>query len=79
MYDENNLPKIREKNREKITTLKKTKGPAKADPLVLTNPLNSYTKLQIAATVQNNFLAVCKKNRLPGLFYNVLTNLLFIL
>jgi hypothetical protein len=31
----------------------KTKGPAKADPSVLTNPLNSPTKLQIETTLQN--------------------------
>ncbi len=29
---------------------KKVKGPTFADPLVLTNPLNSCTKLQIAQT-----------------------------
>lgn len=39
---------------EFITYLK-TKGSAEANPRVLTNPLNSSTKLQIAATVQNNF------------------------
>ena len=44
----------------KLTTYLKTKGPAEADPLVLTNPLNSCTKLQIAATVQNNFCRLLK-------------------
>ena len=33
----------------------KTKGPVETSPLVLTNPLNSCTKLQIAPTFQNNF------------------------
>ncbi|MEN9952863.1 MAG: hypothetical protein RLZZ520_1131 [Bacteroidota bacterium] len=36
--------------------VEKTKGPAKADPSVLTNPLNSPTKLQIDPTFQNYFL-----------------------
>jgi len=37
----------------------KVKGPTFAGPLILTNPLNSTTKLQIESTLQNNFLAVC--------------------
>lgn len=55
------LIKIQTQNLELTTQNSlKTKGPAEADPLVLTNPLNSCTKLQIAATVQNNFYRLLK-------------------
>ena len=55
------LIKIQTQNLELTTQNSlKTKGPAEADPLVLTNPLNSCTKLQIAATVQNNFCRLLK-------------------
>jgi hypothetical protein len=37
----------------------KSKGPACAGPSVLTNPLNSCTKLLITATWQNKFLVLC--------------------
>lgn len=46
-------------SREKLHLNIKVKGPTCAGPLILTNPLNSSTKLQFETTLQNNFLAVC--------------------
>jgi|LauGreDrversion4_2_1035121.scaffolds.fasta_scaffold01112_2 hypothetical protein len=44
-----------EKSEVILSVSQKTKGPVETSPLVLTNPLNSSTKLQIATTFQNNF------------------------
>jgi len=49
------------KKRLKIVFFSNDKGVGRHRPPVLTNPLNSCTKLQIAATVQNKFLQVLTK------------------
>jgi hypothetical protein len=49
--------KKQEKNKKKLDRLKSKRASVIASPL-LTNPLNSCTKLQISATLQNKFLSV---------------------
>ena len=47
------LKKCSKRIRENHALTGKAKGPAKTDPFVLTNPLNSIAKLQIEATKKN--------------------------
>ncbi len=55
MYQHYCCEKRRENEIKKGCDLYKVKGPTFAGPLILTNPLNSVAKLQIAATLQNYF------------------------